>query len=170
MKEGGLHMEKVEQFGRWVGRWFTVLVVIWAAFNYVLPQTSAWVIPNTSYLLGIILFGMGLTLRGADFARIVKRPVPVILGTVAHYVIMPLLAWILCQVFQLKGATAAGVILVGSCPSGTSSSVMAYLAGGDVALDVSIERCRPYWHRLPYQGCCYFMPANTSQSQHSHYS
>lgn len=139
MKEGGLHMEKVEQFGRWVGRWFTVLVVIWAAFNYVLPQTSAWVIPNTSYLLGIILFGMGLTLRGADFARIVKRPVPVILGTVAHYVIMPLLAWILCQVFQLKGATAAGVILVGSCPSGTSSSVMAYLAGGDVALDVSIE-------------------------------
>ncbi|GAA3620576.1 bile acid:sodium symporter family protein [Secundilactobacillus similis] len=132
-------MNTIEAVGKWVGRWFTLLVVIWAAFNYAVPKTSAWVVPNTSYLLGIILFGMGLTLKGADFARIVKRPVPVILGTIAHYVIMPLIAFLLCQIFQLKGATAAGVILVGSCPSGTSSSVMAYLAGGDVALDVSIE-------------------------------
>ena len=132
-------MERAEALGKWVGRWFTVLVVIWAVFNYLLPQTSQWVIPNTSYLLGIILFGMGLTLRGEDFVRIAKRPLPVILGTVAHYVIMPTIAWLLCQIFHLTGATAVGVILVGSCPSGTSSSVMAYLAGGDVALDVSIE-------------------------------
>lgn len=132
-------MKKVEAVGKWIGRWFTVLVVVWAAFNYFVPQTSKWVIPNTSYLLGIILFGMGLTLRGEDFARIVKRPLPVILGTIAHYVIMPTIAWLLCLIFHLQGATAVGVILVGSCPSGTSSSVMAYLAGGDVALDVSIE-------------------------------
>lgn len=132
-------MTKVAQLGKLVSRWFTLLVIIWAAFNYFVPKTSAWVVPNTSYLLGIILFGMGLTLRGEDFARIVKRPIPVILGTVAHYVIMPLIAWVLCLIFHLQGATAAGVILVGSCPSGTSSSVMAYLAGGDVALDVSIE-------------------------------
>jgi BASS family bile acid:Na+ symporter len=82
---------------------------------------------------------MGLTLTTEDFVRISKRPVPVALGTVAHYVIMPSLAWLLCLIFHLKGATAAGVILVGSCPSGTSSSVMAFLSGGDVALDVSIE-------------------------------
>ncbi|MFD1485081.1 bile acid:sodium symporter family protein [Lacticaseibacillus baoqingensis] len=132
-------MEKVEAFGKWLSRWFTVVVIVWAAFNYFVPQTSTWVVPNTSYLLGIILFGMGLTLRGEDFARILKRPLPVILGTVAHYVIMPLIAVALCAIFHLQGATAAGVILVGSCPSGTSSSVMAYLAGGDVALDVSIE-------------------------------
>lgn len=132
-------MGKLEALGKWIGRWFTVLVVIWAIFNYLLPQTSKWVIPNTSYLLGIILFGMGLTLRGEDFVRIVKRPLPVILGTIAHYVIMPLVAVVLCKIFHLTGATAVGVILVGSCPSGTSSSVMAYLAGGDVALDVSIE-------------------------------
>jgi len=132
-------MNKIETFGKWVGHWFTLLVVIWAVVNYLLPQISTWVIPNTSYLLGIILFGMGLTLKGEDFAHIVKKPIPVILGTVAHYVIMPLVAWVLCLIFHLNGATAAGVILVGSCPSGTSSSVMAYLAGGDVALDVSIE-------------------------------
>ncbi|MCP0885838.1 bile acid:sodium symporter family protein [Ligilactobacillus sp. WILCCON 0076] len=132
-------MDKIEKFGRFVGRWFTLLVVLWAAFNYVLPQTSLWIVPKTAYLLGIILFGMGLTLKLEDFERIIKKPIPVIAGTVAHYVIMPTLAWLLCLIFQLKGATAAGVILVGSCPSGTSSSVMAYLAGGDVALDVSIE-------------------------------
>lgn len=113
--------------------------LLWAAFNYALPTTSSWVIPNTAYLLGLILFGMGLTLTTEDFKRIAKRPIPVVLGTVAHYVIMPGLAWLLCMIFHLKGATAAGVILVGSCPSGTSSSVMAFLSGGDVALDVSIE-------------------------------
>ena len=132
-------MEKLTDFSKQLSKWFTLVVVIWAFFNYLLPQTSTWVIPNTSYLLGIILFGMGLTLQTEDFIRISKRPIPVILGTVAHYIIMPSLAWLLCHLFHLTGATAAGVILVGSCPSGTSSSVMAFLAGGDVALDVSIE-------------------------------
>ncbi|EEW53153.1 bile acid:sodium symporter family protein [Limosilactobacillus antri] len=130
---------KVTAFGKWLSKWFTLFVVLWAVFNYFLPVFSAPIVANTKYLLGVILFGMGLTLTGQDFKRIVQRPVPVLLGTVAHYLIMPSLAWFLCWAFQLKGATAAGVILVGACPSGTSSSVMAYLAGGDVALDVSIE-------------------------------
>lgn len=132
-------MEKLTDFSKQLSKWFTLVVIIWAFFNYLLPQTSTWVIPNTSYLLGIILFGMGLTLQTEDFVRISKRPIPVALGTVAHYIIMPSLAWLLCHLFHLTGATAAGVILVGSCPSGTSSSVMAFLSGGDVALDVSIE-------------------------------
>lgn len=132
-------MKKLTDFSKQLSKWFTLVVIIWAFFNYLFPQTSTWVIPNTSYLLGIILFGMGLTLQTEDFVRISKRPIPVILGTVAHYIIMPSLAWLLCHLFHLTGATAAGVILVGSCPSGTSSSVMAFLSGGDVALDVSIE-------------------------------
>ncbi|MFD1670704.1 bile acid:sodium symporter family protein [Agrilactobacillus yilanensis] len=132
-------MTTVSKIGNWMSKWFTLLVILWAAVNYFLPQTSLWIAPNTSYLLGIILFGMGLTLSKEDFARILKQPVPVILGTVAHYLIMPTVAWLLCLLFHLTGPTAVGVILVGSCPSGTSSSVMAYLAKGDVALDVSIE-------------------------------
>ena len=132
-------MDSLVSFSKWLSKWFTAAVILWAVFNYAFPATSSWVIPNTAYLLGLILFGMGLTLTTEDFKRIAKRPIPVILGTVAHYVIMPGLAWLLCIIFHLKGATAAGVILVGSCPSGTSSSVMAFLSGGDVALDVSIE-------------------------------
>ncbi|MDV7757010.1 bile acid:sodium symporter family protein [Liquorilactobacillus mali] len=132
-------MNKIEKVSKLIGKYFTLAIVFWVVFNYFLPKTSEWVVPNVAYLLGIILFGMGLTLKLQDFERIAKRPFPVIAGTCAHYLIMPTIAWVLCLVFQLKGATAAGVILVGSCPSGTSSSVMAYLAGGDVALDVSIE-------------------------------
>ncbi len=132
-------MKTVSKIGNWMSKWFTLLVILWAAVNYFLPKTSLWIAPNTPYLLGIILFGMGLTLSKDDFSRILKRPVPVILGTVAHYAIMPFIAFLLCQIFHLTGSTAVGVILVGSCPSGTSSSVMAYLAKGDVALDVSIE-------------------------------
>ena len=118
-------MDSLVSFSKWLSKWFTVAVILWAAFNYALPATSSWVIPNTAYLLGLILFGMGLTLTTEDFKRIAKRPIPVVLGTVAHYVIMPGLAWLLCMIFHLKG--------------GTSSSVMAFLSGGDVALDVSIE-------------------------------
>lgn len=96
-------MAKLVAVGKWMSKWFTALVVLWAAVNYLVPQMSAWVIPNTSYLLGIILFGMGLTLTGADFKRIAQHPVPVVLGTLAHYVIMPGLAFLLCLVFHLKG-------------------------------------------------------------------
>ncbi|WP_281166130.1 bile acid:sodium symporter family protein [Liquorilactobacillus sicerae] len=132
-------MNKVERAGNWMSKWFTLLVIVWAFCNYLVPSLSMWLTTKTPYLLGIVLFGMGLTLTKDDFKRIVKRPIPVLLGTVAHYVIMPFVAWLLCQIFDLKGAVAVGVILVGSCPSGTSSGVMAYLARGDVALDVSIE-------------------------------
>jgi bile acid:Na+ symporter, BASS family len=131
-------MKKVKAAADWMTKWFTVIVIIWAVFNYLVPQTSEWAKHDTSWLLGIVLFGMGLTLSLEDFARILKQPLMVIIGTVAHYVIMPLLAVVLCWIFHLDGPLAVGVILVGCCPSGTSSNVMSFLARGDVALDVSI--------------------------------
>ena len=139
-------MESLVSFSKWLSKWFTVAVILWAAFNYALPATSSWVIPNTAYLLGLILFGMGLTLTTEDFKRIAKRPIPVVLGTVAHYVIMPGLAWLLCMIFHLKGATAAGVILVGSCPSGTSSSVMAFLQVGMLPWMSLLKPSQLSWH------------------------
>ena len=72
-----------------------------AVLIYAFPATSSWVIPNTAYLLGLILFGMGLTLTTEDFKRIAKHPIPVILGTVAHYVIMPGLALVALYNFHL---------------------------------------------------------------------
>ena len=60
-------MESLVSFSKWLSKWFTVAVILWATFNYALPVTSSWVIPNTAYLLGLILFGMGLTLTTEDF-------------------------------------------------------------------------------------------------------
>lgn len=131
-------MNAISRFGTWLTKWFTVVVIVWAVLNYFVPGISGWAASMTNYLLSIVLFGMGLTLSLDDFRRIVKMPLMVIIGTIAHYVIMPLVALLLCVVFRLDGVLAVGVILVGCCPSGTSSNVMSYLSRGDVALDVSI--------------------------------
>ena len=123
-------MQKVKAFGEWLTKWFTAIVIVWAVFNYFVPQASLWGKSYTGYFLGIVLFGMGLTLTLDDFKRILTQPLMVIVGTVAHFVIMPLVAVLLCWIFRLDGALAVGVILVGCCPSGTSSNVMSYLSRG----------------------------------------
>lgn len=141
-------MEKVKAFADWLTKWFTVIVIVWAVFNYFVPAASLWGKAYTGYMLGIVLFGMGLTLTLDDFKRILTQPLMVIVGTVAHFIIMPLIAVALCAIFHLSGPLAVGVILVGCCPSGTSSNVMSYLSRGDVALDVSIgilsTLCAPF--------------------------
>lgn len=141
-------MAKVQQFSSWLTKWFTLVVVLWAILNFFVPQTSLWAKSYTNYFLSIILFGMGMTLSIEDFKRIIRMPLMVIVGTVAHYLIMPLLAVLLCWIFRLNGMIAVGVILVGCCPSGTSSNVMSFLSKGDVALDVSIgllsTLCAPF--------------------------
>ena len=126
-------MEKVKAFADWLTKWFTVIVIVWAVFNYFVPAASLWGKAYTGYMLGIVLFGMGLTLTLDDFKRILTQPLMVIIGTVAHFIIMPLIAVALCAIFHL---------------SGTSSNVMSYLSRGDVALDVSIgilsTLCAPF--------------------------
>ena len=134
-------MEKVKAFADWLTKWFTVIVIVWAVFNYFVPAASLWGKAYTGYMLGIVLFGMGLTLTLDDFKRILTQPLMVIVGTVAHFIIMPLIAWVLCLVFQLPTELAVGVMLVGCCPGGTSSNVMTYLSKGDVALSVGMTAC-----------------------------
>ena len=84
------------------------------------------------------MFGMGLTLK-LEWIRVVfSRPKDVVIGCVAQFTLMPFLAWALTQVFHLPTELAIGVILVGTCPGGTSSNVMTYLSKGDVALSVGM--------------------------------
>lgn len=97
-------MQKIKAFGDWLTKWFTVIVIVWAVFNYFVPQTSLWGKSYTGYFLGIVLFGMGLTLTLDDFKRILTQPLMVVVGTVAHFVIMPLVAVLLCWIFRLRPA------------------------------------------------------------------
>lgn len=89
-------------------------------------------------LLGVIMFGMGLTLTLPDFRMVVTRPLPVLLGVAAQYVVMPLVGLAVATVLGLSPELAAGVILVGCVPGGTASNVVAYLARADVALSVTM--------------------------------
>jgi len=95
---------------------------------------SALIIP----LLQLIMFGMGTELSLKDFANVVRMPKGIILGVVCHYTIMPLIGFTLAKLFNFPGEIAAGIILVGCCPSGLASNVMAYLSRANLALSVSV--------------------------------
>lgn len=121
------------------GKYMAVIVLIVTAVTLFVPQTGLWVsLSWINYLLMIIMFGMGLTLKLEDFKLVFSRPKDVIIGCVAQFTIMPLLAFMLCKLFNLDIALMTGVVLVGACPGGTSSNVITYLSKGDVALSVSM--------------------------------
>ena len=117
---------------------FPLIIIVAFLFAFI---TSETVQPFAGYVtpaLGIIMFGMGLTLTAPDFKMVAKRPLPILIGVVSQFVIMPLLGVALAWAFGLPPALAAGVVLVGSAPGGTSSNVISYLAKGDVALSVTM--------------------------------
>jgi BASS family bile acid:Na+ symporter len=89
-------------------------------------------------LLGIVMFGMGMTLTGSDFLDVLRRPFPVFLGVAMQFLLMPLAAWILATAAGLPAQLAVGLILVGCSPGGTASNVVCYLAKGDVALSITL--------------------------------
>ncbi|MDR3301212.1 MAG: bile acid:sodium symporter family protein [Spirochaetaceae bacterium] len=131
-------MKFLEKLSGVVGKFMAIIVIVIAAAALLTPALNwiktSWV--NT--LLGIVMFGMGLTLRLSDFKMVFKRPKDVILGFVAQFTLMPLIAFLLTRIFSLPVELAVGVVLVGTCPGGTSSNVMTYLAKGDVALSVTM--------------------------------
>ncbi len=134
-------MDLIGKLSGFVGRnltYIVFLVVIWA---YFMPNAFLWAVPHTVLLLGVIMFGMGMTLHAKDFKLIVQRPKEVMIGCVAHYTIMPLLAYALVIAFEMPPELAVGMVLLGSCPSGTASNVMGFLAKADVPLSVSITTC-----------------------------
>ena len=131
-------MRILERIGDLVSKYMAVLVILMAVAAMAAPKTFVGIAPHVSLLLGIVMFGMGTTLRAEDFRRILEHPGDVCIGVLAQFTVMPLLAWLLAKGFDLPPDLAVGVILVGTCPGGTSSNVMTYLARGDVALSVSM--------------------------------
>ena len=119
-------------------RLFPLWAVLFAVAAYAAPATFRTLLPWVSWLLMLVMFGMGATLTFADFRRVLLRPAPVIAGIGLHYLVMPLTAFLLARVLNMPPELTAGMILVGSVASGTSSTVMVYLSRGDVALAVTI--------------------------------
>ena len=129
-------MKRVSDF---VGKYMAIIVLVVAALALFVPNSCLWIQTSwINYLLMVVMFGMGLTLKFSDFAIVFKRPKDIIIGCIAQFTIMPLLAFALGKIFGLETGLLAGVILVGTCPGGTASNVMTYLSKGDVALSVGM--------------------------------
>lgn len=134
-------MNILQKIGKFAGNTFAIWVLVAAGLAMWMPQHFTWIGSYITILLGIVMFGMGMTLKLNDFKLILKHPKGVIIGIIAQFVIMPALAFFLAKLFNLAPEIAVGVILVGCCPGGTSSNVMTYLAKGNTALSVTITSC-----------------------------
>ena len=123
----------------YISKYMGILVLAAAVLALVFPDSLKQIRPTViNYLLGVVMFGMGLTLNLQDFKIVFSRPKDVIIGCLAQFMVMPLLAWGLARLFSLDEALALGVVLVGCCPGGTASNVITYLAKGDLALSVGM--------------------------------
>ena len=132
-------MKFLEKLSDFFGKWMALIVIAVAALALFAPQTCLWVKTSwINWLLGIVMFGMGLTLKMSDFKVVFSRPKDIIIGFIAQFTLMPLIAFLLTKAFNLPTEIAVGVILVGTCPGGTSSNVMTYLSKGDVPLSVGM--------------------------------
>lgn len=120
---------------------FALWLLAGVAWAWVAPAHFTWFLPHIPAGLGLIMLGMGLTLRFEDFADALKEPGSVMIGVVAQFAIMPLLGWAVARGMGLPPPLAVGLILVASCPGGTASNVITHLAGGNVPLSVLMTTC-----------------------------
>lgn len=122
---------------------FTILVFAAVSVSMYFPQPfiqlgsfkmKTLIVP----LLQIIMFGMGTAMSVKDFYGVIKMPKGVLVGLICQFTIMPSVGFGLATLFEFPAEIAAGVILIGSSPSGLASNVMAYLAKANVALSVTL--------------------------------
>ena len=124
-------MDIIKKISVYIAKYMAIIVVVVAALAFFVPLSSTWIQTSwINYLLMIVMFGMGLTMKPKDFLVIVKNPKDVLVGFVAQFTIMPLIAYLLCKIFNLSPELTIGVILVGTCPGGTASNVITYFSQG----------------------------------------
>lgn len=132
-------MTALQRFSRFIGNTFALWAALFAMAGFLAPSLfTSFIAPYIPWLLGIIMFGMGLTLAPSDFKILGQHPKAVLIGVVAQFVIMPTTAYLLSSALNLPPEVAIGVVLVGACPGGTASNVMTFLARGNVALSVAV--------------------------------
>ena len=131
-------MSTLNKISNVITKYIWILIILVSLVAFFNPEYFKWILKHTALLLGIAMFGMGTTIKTSDFKKIFTRPKEMLLGCLAQYTIMPVLAWVLAVIFKLDSDLALGVILVGCCPGGTASNVITHIANGDVPLSVGM--------------------------------
>lgn len=122
----------------WITRLFPVWALLVSSAALWRPEAFAELRAAIVPLLGVVMFGMGMTLTPGSFVEVLRRPRIVALGLTLQFTIMPLAAFLVGQALDLPAQLLAGLVLVGCCPGGTASNVITYLARGDVALSITL--------------------------------
>ena len=134
---GGLGNPKIKQMT------FTIWVFAAVAVGMFYPQYfqkigdfkfTSLIVP----LIQLIMFTMGTEMSLKDFEGVIKTPKAVFIGLVSHFTIMPLVGYSLAKGFGFPPEIAAGIILIGSVPSGVSSNVLAFIAKANLPLSITI--------------------------------
>lgn len=131
-------MKFLEKLSSMAGNYFSVWIILISIIGLYRPSTFAWSLPHIPLLLGVIMFGMGMTLKGEDFKRVLLQPKAILVGVFAQFIGMSFIAFLIAKAFNLDPELAIGVILLGACPGGTASNVITFLARGDVPVSVTM--------------------------------
>lgn len=132
-------MDKLVRTSRIITQYVSLWVLFGSVAAFFNPTVFTPFSKYITYLLAMIMLGMGLTLTPVDFKLVMKKPRDIFYGIALRYLIMPVTAWCVAKLIDLPPELAAGLILVGCCPSGTASNVMTFIARGDTALSVSVS-------------------------------
>ena len=132
-------MRALQAASAWLAKWTPLFITAVAVVAYFAPGAFRWVHGDTqTAVLGVIMLTMGMTLKGEDFRILASRPLDMVVGALAQFTFMPLIAWTLVRVLGLPREVGVGLMLVGCCPGGVSSNIMSFLCKGDVAFSVGM--------------------------------
>ncbi len=98
-----------------------------AVFSILLPMA-----------LVVIMLGLGLSLTVADFRKVISRPKPVVVALICQTLILPVICFGIVYASALPAAVAVGMMLLAASPGGSSANLYSHLAGGDVALNITL--------------------------------
>ncbi len=126
----------IKYLAKWIESNFLILALIFSAVALGKPEAFTWLKPHIAVMLGVVMFGMGLTLEFSDFKQVWDKKRLVAAGVFLQFFIMPSLAWLIATVLRLPKEAFIGLVIVGSCPGGTASNVVTYIAKANVPLSV----------------------------------
>ena len=115
---------------------FILFIIFFLTFGFFLPNYLLIFKDSIPFLLGLVMFGMGMTLNFNQVKKVLLKPYLILIAVCLQFTVMPLAAYLLIKIFSIPSELALGIIVLGSCPGGTASNLIAFLCKADVALSI----------------------------------